>query len=398
MVTPYPPSRIRVRPYQLLLGLARRGYTVTLVCPVRGLQEAQDLEALRAACVEVVGVPHTRAATLRSYARALPTSLPLQAAHNLSAPLLEAIRAAARRRPPDVVHVEHLRAAEVARRALAGSGRQIVYDSVDCISLLFERALRLGSSPAARAMALLDLARTRRYEACLLGAFAHTLVTSPEDRWALQTLAASVGGAGRALITVVPNGVDLEYFAPPDTPGEPATLIFSGKLSYHANEAAALYLLAEIMPLVWREQPTARALIAGAGPSRRVRGFAADPRVVVTGYLPDLRTAMAMASIAVCPIRYGVGIQNKVLEAMAMGLPVVASAQATVALNARPGSDLLVARGADAFAAAILDLLQDSGRRAMIGAAGRRYVERHHSWQTAIDRLERVYSLAPAGA
>lgn len=398
MIMPYVPSRIRVRSYHLLLGLAQRGHAITLVCPVYSPGEDLDLDALRPLCVEVVAVPQSRQDTLAHYALAIPTRLPLQAAHCLGAPMVSAVRAALRRREYDLVHVEHLRGAEIVRVALAGVGLPLVFDSVDCISLLFERVLRRGGSVAVRAVALLDLARTRRYEADCLASFQQILTTSPEDRWALQTLASQFGYEDTAPIEVIPNGVDLAYFAPGDTPPEPATVIFSGKLSYHANEAAALYLLRQIMPIVWRQRSEVHVLIAGANPPPAVRALAANPRVTVTGYLPDLRKAMARATLAASPIRYGVGIQNKVLEALAMGLPVVASPQATVALNARRGRDLLVASTAEEFASAILGLLDDPVRRAMLGSSGRRYVEQHHSWEVALDGLERCYAAAVRGS
>lgn len=398
-VAPYPPSPIRVRPFQLLRQLARRGHNITLVCASSD-DDTAELAALRLLCERVLPVTVGRGARAGAYLRALAGELPLQAAHCLSPALVTTLRGELARGAYDVVHIEHLRAAEVARAAVAGlpAAPPLVLDAVDSISLLFERAARNSPSPRARAMALLDLSRTRRYEAAYGRRFDHVAITSPEDRWALETLRASHAELPGAPITVVPNGVDLDYFQPTGQQREPETLVFSGKMSYHANDAAARFLLDTIMPLVWRERPRVRVVIAGAQPGPAILAHARNPLVTVTGLVPDLRPYLAGATLAVAPIRYGVGVQNKVLEAMAMGAPVVAARQATVALAARPGAELLVAEGAQAFAAQVLALLADPARRHSIGAAGRAYVERRHGWEASAALLEGCYGAAREAA
>ncbi|MEI8305974.1 MAG: glycosyltransferase [Chloroflexales bacterium] len=396
MITPYPPSPIRVRALHLLRGLAQRGHTLHLLCPVHNQAEARDLESLRPICAEIVGVPTHRSAALAACLRALPTSLPLQAAYELQPALVAAARAAIIGGNFDVVHIEHLRAAQVALAATAGlpAAPPLLLDAVDCISLLFERALRGSPALGPRLIAMLDLARTRRYEADYAAHFAGVVVTSPEDAWAIETLRAQRGAPSRSAPQVVANGVDLAYFAPRHCPRDPATVIFSGKMSYHANHAAALFLLAEIMPRVWRDHPEVNVIIAGAQPAPQIRAFARDPRVVVTGYVPDLRPFLARATLAVAPMRYGVGIQNKVLEAMASGTPVITSRQTTQALTALPGRDLLVAEGASDFAQQMIALLANPQHCRDISNHACQYVARHHSWAASVATLENCYAHA----
>ena len=324
-----------------------------------------------------------------------PKVLPLQAALAFGPPLLEVVRHEAARGGYDVAHIEHLRGSALG---YVLPDTPAVLDAVDCISLLFERALRGSASLASRALALLDLARTRRYEAGYTAAFEQVIVTSPEDAWALQTLSREERReAAGETITVVPNGVDLDYFAPGEGERAPATLVFSGKMSYHANVAAALFLAREIMPLVWARRPDVRLVLAGSAPPAAVRALSADRRVTVTGYVPDLRPYLADATIAVAPLRYGVGIQNKVLEALATGTPTIAARQAARALAIADGREMLLAQTAPEYAAAILRLLDDPTARAALGAAGRRYVEQHHDWNRIVGRLEEVYHRAMAG-
>lgn len=391
-VSAYTPSRIRVRPYSFIKALARRGHAITLVCGA-GRSDVAALSELRAICRKVEPVPQGKLEMAWNALRALPGDLPLQAALSFGAAMVDAVRAELHANHFDVAHVEHLRAAALG---YALQSVPAVLDGVDCISLLFERALRGSPSPKSRLMALADLARTRRYEAGYTARYERVLVSSPEDAWALRTLMA---GAGRpadeaAAIHVVPNGVDLAYFAPQPLEREPNTLVFSGKMSYHANEAAALFLAGEIMPLVWRERPDVRLLIAGSSPTRAVRDLGADRRITVTGFVEDLREPLARASVAVAPLRYGVGIQNKVLEAMATATPVVATPQATQALAPEARAALLQANSPSAFAQAVLELLEQPQRRQQLGEAGRTYVETHHSWLNNANRLVERYAQA----
>jgi glycosyltransferase involved in cell wall biosynthesis len=399
-VSPYVPSRIRVRPYNFIRALSRQGHSVKLVC-ASGRDDDAALEEMRSVCARVVTAPTNALEMLRNAARALPTSMPFQAALNCSPRLLELVRAEAQSGRHDVAHVEHLRGS-----ALIGglSGLPAVLDSVDCISLLFERALRGSPSLKSRVMALVDLARTRIYEAHYEAHYDRVLVSSPEDAWALNVLREQhrAGGKRRdgfaisatAPIAIVPNGVDLEYFAPQPIERAPATIVFSGKMSYHANAAAALFLVNDIMPRVWARRSDVRVVIAGSSPTKAVQALAADSRVEVTGYLADLRPAIAGATIAVCPLRYGVGIQNKILEAMAMATPTVAARQTTRALQAEAGSGLLLSEEPDEYADAILMLLRNPHQAARLGAAGRAYVEAHHNWDHAATRLSWLYSEA----
>jgi glycosyltransferase involved in cell wall biosynthesis len=295
----------------------------------------------------------------------------------------------------DVVHVEHLRAARMLR---AAGPAPVVYDSVDCISLLFEQAARQGQQLRSRLMTALDVARTRRYEGRLLGWCDQAIVTSERDKVALEKLAVDHPPMGTrpAPITVVTNGVDLDYFRPP--PGgaqrDRRTVVFTGKMSYHANVTGALYFAREVLPRIWATDPEVRFRIVGKGPPKVVQRLATDGRIEVTGYVDDLRPHMAEATLAVCPVLYAAGVQSKVLEAMAMGVPVVCTGAAFGGLEARDGVELLVADTPDAFAAAVLRVILDPDLAGALGTAGRRYVELHHSWESGAGRLSQVYDRA----
>jgi glycosyltransferase involved in cell wall biosynthesis len=172
-------------------------------------------------------------------------------------------------------------------------------------------------------------------------------------------------------------------------------------MSYHANITAALHLVKAIMPRVWAQRPDVSVWIVGKDPPAAVQALAthdgngpASKRVVVTGTVPDVRPYLQQATVAVAPIPYGAGIQNKVLEAMSCGAPIIATPQASSALQVRPDRDLVLAEDADDFAQAILQLLAQPQRRAALGANGRCYVETYHSWETAARSFEDLYQTA----
>jgi glycosyltransferase involved in cell wall biosynthesis len=403
-IVPYVPTPIRVRPYNLIKSLAARDHRLTLATLWTTEEERDRLGELEALGVRIIAAPLPRWRSLLNCLRALPTPIPLQAVYCCSRPLRARIEAElphhALRNTQyyDIVHVEHLRGAYYS---LGLEGVPVVWDSVDCISFLFEQAARDSQSLSGRLMTRFDLERTRSYEGWLVGQFDRVLVTSQADKLALEDLATQGAGyripgtVSRPLppVTVLPNGVDLDYFTPTEVAREPYTLIYLGKMSYHANVTAALHLVRHIMPFVWGERPQVKLYIVGANPPRQIRKLAEEfpAWVEVTGTVPDVRPYLRRASVAVAPVLYGAGIQNKVLEALACGTPVVATTQACAALEVTQGEDLLVAQEPREFAQGVLRLLEDQELAARLGTAGRRYVEKNHNWGVVTEKLEEVY-------
>ncbi len=404
-IVPYAPTLIRVRPYNLIRFLQRAGHRVTLATLVEAEGERESLAALAGEGVRVMAEPISRRQKLTNALRAAPTRAPLQAVYSWQPRLAGAIRAAlveAARAGAgfDVVHVEHLRGARYALDVAvwaAANGRRlpVVWDSVDCISHLFEQAARSSRSLFGRLVTRLELGRTRRYEGWLVGRFDRVLVTSTVDRQALMNLAAALDGEDHgARVVVLSNGVDLDYFTPAAAgEREPATIVFTGKMSYHANLTAALYLIEQVMPLVWQQRPDAKLVIAGSSPPDRLRRLAAKRagHVEVTGRAPDLRPYLTRASVAVAPLLYGAGVQNKVLEAMACATPVVATTRAVMGLRPEGLRHCAIADTPQSFADEIVALLVDADRQRRAGAGGRRYVETHHNWSAIASDLAVVY-------
>jgi glycosyltransferase involved in cell wall biosynthesis len=327
---------------------------------------------------------------------ALPSQTPLQAVYCWQPRLAEAIQTrlveGMNGEKFDVVHVEHLRGARYGIFESQNGQVPVIWDSVDSISHLFRQTASQTHKLSSRLMAGFELKRTEYYESKVARLFSRVLVTSPVDRQAFLSLPGSIP---EQKVKVLPNGVDLKYF----TPGEPAervpqTIVISGKMSYHANVTMTLFLVNDIMQKVWQRAPDVRVWVVGKDPPQEVQALAANRLVTVTGTVSDVRPYLQRASLAAAPIRYGAGIQNKVLEAMACATPVIASSQAISALNVKPEEEILAADQADEFAYKILGLLADIPRQRKLGQAGRNFVEREHSWRAVAGMLERYYQEA----
>ncbi len=402
-VAPYAPSRLRVRSYGFARHLARRHdvHVLALCAGELSADALQDIGELRrqGAAVTIVQEPRTR-----PYLRALKSalvphpqggSMPLQVAYAASETLRLAIARELRARYYDVVHVEHVRGLGSLPCAMT---TPVVWDAVDCVSLLYEESLRHAATPMLRTVGWLEARRLRAFERARVGQYTQVLVTSERDRQALLHLAAPCEGCegddSHAIeITVLPHGIDPRR-TQPRAARRPETLIFSGRMDYHANVAGALTLVRDIMPLIWRRRPEARLIIAGSNPPRAVRQLAHDTRITVTGYVRDLDALVGAATVAVSALPYAVGIQNKVLEAMAVGTPVVASAIAAGGLRATPGQDLLVADTSGEFADAVLRLLDDPETWSSVAEHGATYVAERHNWETITGQLTGVYERA----
>jgi glycosyltransferase involved in cell wall biosynthesis len=345
---------------------------------------------LRDTCERVDIVALTRIRTIRNVLAALPGRSPLQAAYSRHAGAEALIARLVSSERFDVQHVEHLRAVLLAPGA---TGAPRIWDAVDSIAALADQAASLAPSVGARMVARLELARTRELERRMLHAFDRTVVTTAVDAEAFGVLDQR---AARERIDVIPNGVALDYFLPCPERADPATVLFTGKLSYHANVAAALRLATRIMPLVWRRRPDASLVLAGSDPPARLARLGRDPRIRVTGFVPDLRPYFDRATVAAVPIVYASGIQNKLLEAMASGVPVVGSPRAAAPLAARAPRDLAIASDDEGFARALVSFIDDRSLRERVGLAGRAYVETHHDWRRLVERLVKTYDRARA--
>ncbi len=227
--------------------------------------------------------------------------------------------------------------------------------------------------------------RRRRFTRRVSAFYDRVVTVTEKDAALLRKLSPGVRAQA------VPTGVDLEHFRPEGAP-TPARLVYVGHYPHYPNEEAAVRFCRSILPRVRARRPDARFYAVGSDPTEPLRRAAAeDPTVVVTGTVPDVKPFLAQAAVFVAPIRLGEGIKGKILEAFAMGVPVVASSRAAEGLGAKDERELLVADSDRAFARAVVRLLDDAALRLRLGESGRAFARERYDWPTLAGRLGDLY-------
>jgi glycosyltransferase involved in cell wall biosynthesis len=336
----------------------------------------------------VPAVPSAR--TCRAVGRAAAASRGrpfgwLELASRLAEPLEQELE----RFRPDVVHVAGVLLASLGRRLLH---RVALIAPLDAAHLNAEaRALR--SSGLRCWLDRRAVAHIRRYEALEYRHFRCVVVVSEADGAALMEL------EPRVRVAVIPNGVDTMRFAPsPTSAADRNRVIFAGVMNTAPNVSAAEFLAQEVMPRVRSLIPCAQLAIVGRAPIRAVRRLAQEPGVEVIGEVDDMRAWLTASRVCACPMVSGTGIKNKVLEAMACGVPCVVTPRALSGLGAIPGRDLLVGESPADLASSIARLLRNERAAQEVGAAGRAYVVTRHDWSDAADAYVQLYETLIAEA
>jgi sugar transferase (PEP-CTERM/EpsH1 system associated) len=377
---PYPPTRGgKIRPFNMIRYLSR-SHEVTVATLARTAQEWADAQELRRYCPDLhIG----RLSWLGSWARFALFGLlrrPATFGYFHSPALARTVRHLLATRSFDAILVH---CSSMGPYVATHRDCRKVMDFGDADSAKWLEYSRSVSVPLSWAFQI-EGKRVREWEQRLGAQFDACSVNAPRER---DVLADYVPPP----IVVIPNGVDLEYFQPARPSGHgyvPNRLIFTGNMSYRPNVDAIQYLVASVLPRVRREIPEVQLCIVGMDPTLGVRRLADGDRVVVTGRVADVRPYFDSAAAAVAPLRVARGLQNKVLEAMAMRVPVVASPAAFEGVSAVAGRDLLVAANPEEFSRAVVTLLRDPAAREQYAAAGRRCVELTHNWGRLLERLE----------
>jgi len=379
---PYPPvGGDKLRAFEFIARLATR-HEVQLLSFVESAGEnahAHEL-ARRHPAVSVETVVQTPWRSRLHALAGLASREPLQVHYYRSARMrrLVAERLAGGRF--DAVYVHLLRMAQYVERE---TRVRRVLDITDAVSLLYGRA-RAMRRDVFRAVFAVEVARLRGYEARLVRAFDATAVISDVDR---DVLAAN--GAPKERMALVNNGVDRAFFAPKSESFDPHRLVFVGNLASFANSDAALFMLREIFPAVRAEEKGAVLDVVGVNPPPAVCAFHGAGGVNVTGAVPDVRPFVERAALSLCPVRVAGGVQNKILESLALGVPVVTTPEGFEGLGARGEDDgVCVAEGAEALARAAVALLREPARRRELGRRGAEFIARHYDWDSQVAALE----------
>jgi sugar transferase (PEP-CTERM/EpsH1 system associated) len=376
---PFPPNRGgKIRPFNMIRHLSRK-HSVVVASLAHTEQELKEGAGLKDYCDEVIAEVVPPSARWLQAIRAVPTRTPSSVAYFWSARLYERIKQIALHAEFDVTLVHCAFVAQYVMQLQTGFR---IMDFGDLDSAKWAEYSHWKSFPFSRMYAF-ESAKLQAYERKVARMFDRCTVTTGGEQDEFQNLSAP------ASCTVIPNGVDVSYFSPPKVSTRPdSSIVFLGRMDYFPNIDGVCYFTEQILPLIRNKMPHVEFRIVGSNPTRRIRELAKVPGTVVTGHVPDVRRYLQDGAIAIAPLRIARGTQNKILESMAMGIPVVATPNAAKGIQAVPGRDLLVAATPQAFANHVLALLHNADLRRSLSDAARKQVEQAHLWPGAMKILD----------
>jgi len=371
---PYPLERgDKLRAFHQLRILSRH-HTICLCALHEEELEEAWLAQVRPFCHELHTIKLSRAAQALQLAKAMFSSTPFQVAYFFQPSANEAVQALMSRFNPDIIYCQLLRTAEYVRHV---QHIPKVIDFQDVFSKGMER--RLHTDPFyLRPLLRAETTRLMRYEQEVFHCFDGSTIISEQDREQLPF-------DQKMQVRIVRNGVQMEVYAPSDSV-RTEDVLFAGNMGYPPNVEACVMLGEEVMPQLWRTLPHARLMLAGARPTLQVRQLA-QQRITVTGWVDDMRDCYAKAKVFVAPMRIGTGLQNKLLEAMAMRLPCITTSLANNALQAEPGKEIIIAETSTQFATAIQDLLLHPEKAEVLAANGHQFIKQRFGWEAQTEPL-----------
>ncbi len=379
---PYPLEKgDKLRAFNQIKQLAKRNEIV--LCALNDdpkVSEQDAFHALQPYCQSINFIRITKPQILLGLIRAFFKGLPLQCGYFYNRKAARKIDALIAKHKPDMLFGQLLRVAEYIR--YKNIPKAIDYQ--DIFSYGMKRRADIASF-VTRPIYNMEYRRLCRYEAAIFDDFDVKSIISEPDRDLFPH-------ERRDEILIIPNGVDHDYFKPQEREKQ-YDLVFTGNMSYPPNVNAVDYLANNILPIVWKTLPEVKLYIAGATPDPKVKK-AASERIIVSGWLDDIRDAYAHSRVFIAPMRIGTGLQNKLLEAMSMRLPAITSPLANASLGAKPNEEILVGSNPEEMAQHIITLLTDTKKAEQIAHAGYDFTNRVYDWGKATNILEHAMSQA----
>ncbi len=367
----------KLRAWYQLQGLALR-HEVHLICLNDKPVSADDLAQLNF-CASVQVIVQGKLKSGWNLLGSLFNRLPFQVNYFRSAAMQRAIAETNHRLKIDVCFVQLIRLGE---NLPFDQDRRWVLDYMDTFSIGMAQRVA-DTSALLRPLVRIEAKRLRAYETKIAAQFDELVIISDRDAEGLAPVL-------REAVHVIPNGVGEAFFEDLPQPAQKDfDLIFFGNMGYHPNVQSAKFLVEEVLPILHKRGLRPKLCIAGARPAPLIKAWE-SPEITVTGFVADIRDYVLRSKISVAPLVGGQGLQNKLLESMAMTMPTITTPMANAGLGAKSGEDLLVCEGAEAFAEGIAALMADPAKAAELAGNGRRFVEQRFRWAAMNVRLEGV--------
>ena len=369
----------KLRAFHQIRCLSQK-HEVYLFCTSHQWVNDDDFNAVKSICKDIEVVHPNKIVSAWNVLKAALSARSLQVAYWTSKKTVKKFRKFEKKVQPDVLYCQMIRTMKWVKKSKTPK----VLDFQDALSKNIERRMYHSGCFWRKVLHYeFKMVRSCEYDAFdIFDAF--TIISAP-DRDVIPHRRSSE-------IVVLPNGIDTDFFKPIDIPKN-YDVVFCGNMNYPPNVDAAKHLVKDIMPKVWEKHPEARVLISGTNPAGEVKRLA-NERVTVTGRVEDIRRSYAQSKAFVAPMRMGSGMQNKLLEAMAMGLPCVTSKLAADALGTETGKHLLIGENSDDFAQKVVDLLDHESHRTELADEGNCFVRDNFNWERCNDILEGILSNA----
>lgn len=375
---PYPLDKgDKLRAYHQLAELSKR-HDIILCCLSDSTPSENDLHKARMVCKELHIFKLQRWRIALNLAFSFFSRKPWQVVYFYQSHVHSSIQALIEQHRPDHIYCQLIRTAEYAKNE---HNYIKTLDYQDAFSKGMDRRSESSGWPL-KGIFNSERRRLVAYENIIFEYFEAKTIISDEDRRYIYH-------PERKDIEIVTNGIDTDFFRSGVSKSRPQyDLVFTGNMGYAPNVETAEYIVNEVLPILRKHKPDATVLLAGSSPSRRVKALAAANGVSVSGWLEDIRTAYESGKVFFAPMQLGTGLQNKLLEAMAMQLPCVTSSLANKPLKAKAMEHIMVADNAEDYAARIMELLNDPSLSQSMGEAGRIFVEKNFSWKASVSILE----------
>lgn len=372
---PYPLEKgDKLRAFNQIKQLAKNNEVVLCALNDKNVDEQKAFQALQPYCSSINFIRLPKSRILLGLVRAFFKGLPLQCGYFYNRQAARKVDALIAKHKPDILYGQLVRVAEYIRHK--DIPKAIDYQDVFSYGMKRRRDI---ASWITRPMFNMEYQRLCRYEAKVFDEFDVKTIISKPDRDLIPH-------PKKDEILIIPNGVDHDYFKPQGQEKR-YDIVFTGNMGYPPNVNAVDYLANEILPIVWKTLPETKMYIAGATPDPKVKKAASD-RIIVSGWLDDIRDAYAQSRVFIAPMRIGTGLQNKLLEAMSMGLPAITTPLANASLGATPNEEILVGDNAEELAQHIITLLTNPEKAAQIAQAGFDFTNRVYDWGKSTGILE----------
>jgi len=376
-----------IRNFNLLKETSRH-HEVYLLSFLLGADDREHFGGLAPYCKKVVGIDLIRPTWKRAAkaARSLVGSRPFIISDYHRQEMERALARFISEEQIDVVHAHFLHVGQYAHQ----KGRAAwVYDCHNLEHVLWKRFGEFQKNPAMKAFAKIQLPKFVSWQQEVARLSEKVVTLSDDDRNEYLRI------APEADITTVPNGADIEFFQPMDLEVEPDSVIYFANFGWPPQDDAALYFHNEVLPIIRKTRPDVKLYLVGKTPPPAIQALASD-KVVVTGFVEDIREYIARAAVVVLPLRVGAGTKHRVFQSLAMEKPLVTTSVGAEGIALTHGETAMITDDTGAFARYTLDLLADAERRAEMGRRGRQLVVAHYDWRANYQILDDVFQEAVA--